>query len=192
MIARILILMSLLVLAIASPASAKGPDRAVVSVPGAEPLVFESEVDSPSIATKLASATGLFPVMFGPSDELRSERPAGHLGRAVTVEFRVPAGEEEALTIRQTLYPDAAGGPVTHTRAGQEGLSGPGYGGWYVTPRDEVSVIDQLRLPAAVQETSAADSGGSVPVAPIVGGALAVALVIAGAAALWVRRARQN
>ena len=131
----------LVLLAWAEPALAKGPDQATISGPGLVRPIVVSGLGEPGSTDKLgelADGSGLFLAMFGPDgssgQRLASEAPAGVLGPKYDLTYRVPDGTPTGGLVRQDLYPQAAGGPVTHTEAGQAVFGTRTSGGWYRAP----------------------------------------------------------
>jgi hypothetical protein len=153
----------MVVLATASPALAKGPDQATISGPGlARPIVLDGngEPGSGEHLGMLSDGSGLFLAMFGPSggQALTSEAPGGALGPKYELAYRVPGGEPTPATVRQDLYPRAAGGPVTYTRAGQPSFGSATSGGWYRAPDGFAQLLVTLGVPDVVVPAAARPS----------------------------------
>src|SRR5215213_5024608 len=111
----------------------------------------EGEPGSESDLGRLAEGSGLFPAMFGPDggggSGLAARPPAGSLGPRYTLVYRVPF--DRILLVRQDLYPLAAGGPVTYTRAGQEAFGGQRtFGGWFTAPVTFADLLVKVGVPA--------------------------------------------
>jgi MYXO-CTERM domain-containing protein len=190
-----------LVVALAGPAQAKGIESATIAVPGLdEPIAVDHPDDS-----KLPALTGFWEVMPGQPapPALTDNAPTKQLGPHYTITWRLTTDADEATEIRQDLYPDAEGGPLVHTAAGQSIFDGDTVNGWYRAP---ATLRDMLRflgvplgnatLPAASSATSPqeapAPSSDSPPWPAVfiaATGALALA-VVGGAVA--VRRARRR
>jgi hypothetical protein len=189
----------------AGPASAKGIQSATISGPG---------LDGPKDVTpangdggRLATLTGFWDVIPGqPRPPTFTEQaPAGRLGPRYTITWRLMTGPEETTAISQELYPDAAGGPLVHTPAGQRIFEGTTVGGWYAAPfvlRDVLSslgVPPAAPAPAKAARVSAVTPEGASPASPnaspwpavIIAATAVVALAGAGGA-LAVRRARRR
>jgi hypothetical protein len=183
----------------ASPAMAKGPDQATITGPGlAEPIVVNGpgEPGSGYELSELADGSGLFLAMFEPADPLLlSEAPAGPLGPKFEISFRVPDGNETASTVRQELYPQAAGGPVTYTEAGQVVFGRVTGEGWYRTPPSYSDLLERLGVPAAAggespaEQVAAPEPGTAPPTTsgwPVVLAIIAAAVaVLAGVVLAW-------
>jgi hypothetical protein len=142
------------VLAWAGPAMAKGPDQATITGPGLDTPIVVSGYGEPGSGSglgELAEGSGLFLVMFEASEagrRLAAEKPAGSLGPRFELSYRVPDGTGTGSTVRQELYPQAPGGPVTYTEAGQAVFGTTTLGGWYRTPAGFGDVLERLGVPA--------------------------------------------
>jgi hypothetical protein len=190
----------LVVIAWASPAMAKGPDQATITGPGLDKPVVVTGFGEPGSGDKLgelADGSGLFLVMFGSDGSARTivnEAPTGDLGPKFQLSYRVPDGTEAGSTVRQDLYPQAAGGPVTYTTPGQAVFGTTTTGGWYQSPASFGRVLTQLGLPSqangqaqpqpaatAQQESAPAPASPGLPVAAgilVAIAALAVVLLV--------------
>jgi hypothetical protein len=163
-----------LVLVSASPALAKGADRATISGPGlAGPIVVDAggdggggEPGSGGRLGALGDGSGLFLAMFGADGgkRLADQQPAGALGPRYELAYRVPDGGATPATVTQDLYPAAAGGPVTYTRAGQAVFGGHTTGGWYRAPAGFATLLTMLGVPGvtAVRTVPAASAAPSI------------------------------
>jgi hypothetical protein len=159
---RLLIIVAaaaVVVLGTAAPALAKGPDLATITGSElAEPIVVAGGGE-PGMAGRLsdlAQKSGLFPAMFGTSGAvpLLAQQPAGRLGPRYALVYRVPAGDD-TRSVRQDLYPSAAGGPLTYTPAGQTVFGGsPVTSGWFRGEDGLGALLARLGVPGA-SETSA-------------------------------------
>jgi hypothetical protein len=162
----------MLVLVSASPALAKGADRATISGPGlAGPVVVDAGGDGsggePGSGGRLATlgdGSGLFLAMFGADggSRLADQQPAGALGPRYELAYRVPDGGATPATVTQDLYPAAAGGPVTYTRAGQQVFGGTTSGGWYRAPASLATLLTTLGVPG-VTVAGTAPAAGAAP-----------------------------
>jgi hypothetical protein len=153
----------LAVLATASPALAKGADQAIITGPGlSKPIVVggNGEPGSSEGLGELADGSGLFVAMFGPNSggaaSLASTAPVGSLGAKYELTFRVPGGNPKPDTVRQDLYPLAAGGPVTFTPGGQSVLGTKTTGGWYRAPATFNALLKSLGVPDLVGAVASA------------------------------------
>jgi hypothetical protein len=191
-------------LALAGPASAKGIQSATITGPGLdEPIdVPPSEGDG----GRLAALTAVWEVMPGQPQPpgLSQQAPTGQLGRRYTVTWRLMTGPDETTAIRQDVYPDAAGGPLVHTAAGQPIFDGTTVGGWYEAPSGLRDMLRALGVPpagTALVEPSAATPSAELAPSPrhspwpgvMFGAAGALALAgVGGAVAIRARRARRR
>jgi hypothetical protein len=198
-----------IVVATASPASAKGADQATITGPGlSKPIVIggDGEPGSMEGLGQLSEGTGMFVAMFGPDagtgQQLSPKAPAVDLGPKYLIEFRVPGANPKPDMLRQDLYPMAPGGPVTYTAADQSVFDGKTGGGWYQGTSSLTVLLRQLGVPvpgpqaasATPPATSAGDAsnGGGVRPGrtpwPLIVGIVASAVVLLAGAALFVRR----
>lgn len=149
---------------LATPALAKGPSQASITGPGLAHTIAVSGNGEPGMQgplAVLAGQTGLFTVLFGAdasvpgqaSAPLRTPPPNASLGARYTIIYTVPGiapqpGEQYGQ-IRQDLYPDAAGGPVTYTPSGQDGFGGPlAVTGWLRASPGLTRTLAQLGVPS--------------------------------------------
>src|SRR5262245_14415345 len=137
----VMALVTVAVLATATPAAAKGPDQATITGPGlAHPIVVAGygEPGSTDYLGQLSEGSGLFPAVFGGDGPggtaLAAAPPAGPLGPSNELTYRIPDGTVSGATVRQDLYPSAPGGPVTYTQAGQSVFGTRSRAGWYRAP----------------------------------------------------------
>jgi hypothetical protein len=142
------------VLMTAGPAAAKGADKATITGPGiSTPIVVggDGEPGSTEGLGQLGDASGLFVAMFGPDSSgamaLTSTAPTGPLGPRYELTYRVPSGNPKPDTLKQHVYPLAAGGPVTFTPAGQPVLGTKTTGGWYRAPDTFRPLLTSLGVP---------------------------------------------
>jgi hypothetical protein len=132
--------LAVLLLAVPTAAQAKGATAATIDGggPGGLPggpisLRGDGEPGSPTDLGMLAQGTGLYATVFGgdPGAVLQAA-PTDRLGPRYTITwtFPDPAGGKDR-TLRQRVWPYAAGGPVTFTPAGRPVLDTTSSGGWY-------------------------------------------------------------
>src|SRR5262245_47219213 len=145
-------------MASAGPAWAKGIESASITGPG---LDHPLDATPPGDGGRLATLTGFWDVMPGqPRPPTFSEQaPPGTLGPRYTITWRLMTGPEETTAIRQDLYPDAAGGPLVHTAAGQPIFEGTTVGGWYAAPLGLRDVLGARGVPGAGARGLARRSG---------------------------------
>ena len=150
---RTLLLISLVALAYAPAATAKGPGEATIAGPGLDDSIVlrgNAEGDPGSPFGVFVDGTGFFPAVFErtPNPMLKTPRKRS-LGPRYTVVYSLPGGDRGTSTVRQDLYPYAAGGPVTYTPPGQEIFGGEvtTRGGWYAAPASFRQTLVSLGLP---------------------------------------------
>jgi hypothetical protein len=173
--------------ALATPALAKGTTQASITGPGlAHPVTTSVAAGSEALPeqgdalSSLADQTGLFTVLFGPNigdvrmpdmpSQMRTPPAAATLGPKYTLTYTVPgitpAPGQARDQIRQYLYPHAAGGPVIYTLPGQQGFGQPLQAtGWLRGTPQLTATLTRLGIPAGAPLPSAS-SAASVPAAP--------------------------
>src|SRR5262245_6235387 len=190
-------------MASAGPAWAKGIESASITGPG---LDHPLDATPPGDGGRLATLTGVWDVMPGqPRPPTFSEQaPPGTLGPRYTITWRLMTGPEETTAIRQDLYPDAAGGPLVHTAAGQPIFEGTTVGGWYAAPLGLRDVLGSLGVPVAgaAPATAAKAAGASSdradtasngsPWVSVIISAIAVLALAGAGGVVAVRRARRR
>jgi hypothetical protein len=131
--------LALLVAAVPTAAQAKGASAATISGggPGGLPggpidLKGDGEPGSGSDLSTLAEAAGVFALLFedGPGGELATA-PAGERGPRYAITWTFPNGDGGEDRVSQSVWPYAAGGPVTFMASGQPVLGATTKGGWY-------------------------------------------------------------
>jgi hypothetical protein len=132
--------LAVLLLAVPTAAQAKGATAATIDgggpggLPGG-PITLRGggEPGSSTDLGMLALGTGLYAAAFDPvAGGVVKAAPTDRLGPRYTITwtFPDPAGGKDR-TVRQLVYPYAAGGPVSFTPAGQAVLDTTTVGGWY-------------------------------------------------------------
>jgi hypothetical protein len=179
-------------LILAAAAQAKGPSQAQISGPGVDQITLSGGgEDGGTPLGNFAQSAGFFQATFRqtPDSTLR-QRPAGELGPKYTITYRVPGPSGSADTIRQDLYPYAAGGPLTYMQPGQKiFVTESTHGGWFrAAPGLKTMLVDR-GLPAT-PSLAAADDGSSAFDGrwPVVAVGLAGIALVAAASLLVVRR----
>ena len=118
------------VLAVASPAVAKGTSTVTVKGPGvARPISLDGEGTG-----KLTQAAGLYRAVFHePGSVVESRRPKGKLGPRYVATYGWLVAQDRTKPVRQELYPFADGGAWTYTPPRQRVFEteAPFQGGWY-------------------------------------------------------------
>jgi hypothetical protein len=200
-----------LLVALASPAAAKGPVGVMITGPSGKAVGAGGSVEDPMPPAfmSLMSELGLWralgsaelegPGPFSPSP------PDGLADDALGPRFRVDwemyhGGTAKGdLVLTQYVYPSAPGGPVVYTPGGQpiEPYAPETTGGWARTTGDVTATLTALgvdlsaRAPAAAPaRTPARGAQGGTDLAPALAGAGAAVLAAVVAAAVVVRRRR--
>ena len=197
------------VIALATPALAKGPTQAGITGPGlARPVVIAGGGEPGQLdrLAVLATQTDLYTAMFGAGgsvpapDRLRTPPPASALGPRYTIVYTVPGVTpqpgQEFGRIREGLYPRAAGGPVIYIPPGQQGFGQPLLvTGWLRGTPQLVHILARLGVRPRLGARTATAAGPSArpPASPatawlIILAVVVAAAVLAGAALLRHRR----
>jgi hypothetical protein len=193
-----------LVLALAGPVQAKGIQSATITGPGLQDPI---DVDHPD-DSKLPGLTGFWEVMPGQPapPALTDKAPTKQLGPRYTVTWRLMTDTDETTEIRQDLYPDAVGGPLVHTAAGQPIFDGGTVDGWYQAPATLRDMLRSLGVPLAKATRPAgssamtpqgapappSDDSAWPPVIAVATGAMVLASVGGAVALRRSRRARRR
>jgi hypothetical protein len=138
---RTLAVLGIAVLLVAVPtvARAKGASAATISgggsggLPGGPiTLKGDGEPGSGTDLANLADQAGVFTLLFedGSGGELEAV-PTGRRGPRYTITWTFPNGQGTDDTVRQSVWPYAAGGPLTYMASGQPVLESRTKGGWY-------------------------------------------------------------
>jgi hypothetical protein len=148
-------LLCFLALFLASPAQAKGPDRATLTGPGlAHRLVFNGYgSDGKAPLGVLTSEGGFWAQTFGTAaagvnqGKVLTAKPTGNLGPRYLVVYRVP-GPTTPSVILQELYPYAST-PVSHMPKQRFWRTRTAPGGWYQFGPTLKAVLIKAGLPAS-------------------------------------------
>ena len=206
-----MLVLALLLAAVPTAAQAKGASAATISgggsggLPGGPiDLAGDGEPGSGTDLANLAEAAGVFALLWedGQSGAVDAAPAAtGERGPRYTITWTFPNGAGGEDKVRQSVWPYAAGGPVTYMRPGQPVLDSTTKGGWYRSADNLRQTLITLGLPdrpplaAPAPAASATPAAGSAPAAdpapalwPRI--ALGVGLLLAAAAggALLLRR----
>jgi hypothetical protein len=136
---RALAFLALLLAAVPTAAQAKGASAATISGggPGGLPggpieLKGDGEPGAGTDLANLAEAAGVFALLWedGQSGALAAA-PTTRRGPRYTITWTFPNGDGGENLVRQSVWPYAAGGPVTFMATGQKVLDGTTKGGWY-------------------------------------------------------------
>jgi hypothetical protein len=146
----------------------------------------------------------------GPGGELASAPAATDRGPRYTITWTFPNGAGTEDKVRQSVWPYAAGGPLTFMASGQPVLDSTTKGGWFRSTDTLRQTLVTLGLPSrepltattpatsatpapATAQPSAAGRPAAAPdpapaVWPRVAAGLVLLLAVAGAGALFLRR----
>ncbi|HSO52260.1 MAG TPA: hypothetical protein VL330_05835 [Actinomycetes bacterium] len=207
-----MLVLALLLAAVPTAAQAKGASAATISgggpggLPGG-PITLEGdgEPGSGTDLANLAEEAGVFALLFedGPGGELASAPATTRRGPRYTITWTFPNGAGTEDKVRQSVWPYAAGGPLTFMDSGQPVLDATTKGGWFqATDTLRLSLIS-LGLPSRQPLTAPTPASPATPSAPaqpaaapdpapalwprlVIG--LALLLAVTAAGALFLRR----
>lgn len=103
----------------------------------------------PRASTKLADLVGFYPSVFEQVPDPTLEGRPANLGPRYRVSYQMFGDGRGKGTVRQDLYPYAAGGPVSHIAGGQR-LSenmGKTTGGWFQASEYALEGLTELGIP---------------------------------------------
>ena len=215
-----MVVLALLLAVVPTAAQAKGASAASISGggPGGLPggpigLKGDGEPGSGTDLANLAEAAGVFALLFedGPGGAIANP-PPGARGPRYTITWTFPNGAGGEDKVRQSVWPYAAGGPLTFMASGQPVLDTRTRGGWYRAGDDLRQSLIALGLPrrqplptpATAVDNAARPAPGSAPLphrgaepgagplraAPVAGLLLVVAGLGVGVALVLRRRSR--
>jgi hypothetical protein len=147
----IVVCISLLTLALAGSAAAKGPSQAKITGPGLGSGLLINGVGEGDTSTDLGLLVadgGFFPQVFGQSPSPMLKAQPQQLGPRYTVTYTVPGPTDS--TLEQELYPYAAAAPVSYMRPGQKFWDTQStLGGWYRGTAQLKAMLVHAGLPAS-------------------------------------------
>ena len=165
-----MLVLALLLAAVPTAAQAKGASAATISGggPGGLPggpidLNGDGEPGSGTDLANLADSAGVFATLFqdAAAGKLTSP-PPGDRGPRYTITWTFPNGAGGADKVRQSVWPYAAGGPITYLAPGQKVLDTTTEGGWF-------RAADNLRqslISAGLPDRPALTAPAPAPAAP--------------------------
>jgi hypothetical protein len=209
-----MLVLALLLAVVPTAAQAKGASGATISGggPGGLPggpinLKGDGEPGSGTNLANLAQAAGVWALLFedGPGGELASAPATANRGPRYTITWIFPNGAGTEDKVRQSVWPYAAGGPLTFMASGQPVLDATTKGGWYQAADNLRQSLIALGLPsrepltAPATATAPATPAPATPAAPAapdpapavwprVAVGLALLLAVAGGALVLRRR----
>ena len=169
--------LALLLAAVPTAAQAKGASAANISGggPGGLPggpidIKGDGEPGSGSDLADLADATGMWALLFEdgqPGNLDAAPVPAATRGPRYTITWTFPNGSGTEDKVRQSVWPYAAGGPITYLAAGQKVLDTRTEGGWFRAADNLRRSLITLGLPARPALTAKAPAPAApAPVTP--------------------------
>jgi hypothetical protein len=206
-----MLVLALLLAAVPTAAQAKGASAATISGggPGGLPggpidLKGDGEPGSGTSLSNLAEAAGVFALLWEdgqPGALTSAPLPPAQRGARYTITWTFPNGDGGEDQVRQSVWPYAAGGPLTFMATGQKVLDGTTKGGWYRAGDNLRQLLIGLGLPnRPALATPAAPAASPAPASaaepapalwPKVAAGIGLFVVIAVAVAL-VRRRRSS
>jgi hypothetical protein len=205
-----MLVLALLLAVVPTAAQAKGASGATISGggPGGLPggpinLKGDGEPGSGTNLANLAQAAGVWALLFedGPGGELASAPATANRGPRYTITWIFPNGAGTEDKVRQSVWPYAAGGPLTFMASGQPVLDATTKGGWFQATDALCLSLISLGLPSRQPLAAPAPASPATPSAPaqpapdpapalwprlVIGLALLLAVTTAGA--LFLRR----
>ena len=169
------LVLALLLAVVPTAAQAKGATGATISGggPGGLPggpitLKGDGEPGSGTDLADLAQAAGVWAVLFddGPGGELASVPATADRGPRYTITWIFPNGAGTEDKVRQSVWPYAAGGPLTFMVSGQPVLDATTKGGWFQATDDLRQSLIALGLPSRQPLTATSPAGPAAPAAP--------------------------
>jgi hypothetical protein len=150
-----MLVLALLLAAVPTAAQAKGASAATISGggPGGLPggpidLKGDGEPGAGTDLANLAEAAGVFSLLWEDSTGAAlASAPTTRRGPRYTITWTFPNGAGGEDKVLQSVWPYAAGGPVTFMAAGQKVLDGATRGGWFRAADDLRERLVTLGLP---------------------------------------------
>jgi hypothetical protein len=154
-----MLVLALLLAVVPTAAQAKGATGATISGggPGGLPggpinLKGDGEPGSGTDLANLAEAAGVWALLFedGPGGELTAAPTTATADRGprYTITWVFPNGAGAEDKVRQSVWPYAAGGPLTFMASGQPVLNATTKGGWFQAADDLRQSLIALGLPS--------------------------------------------
>jgi hypothetical protein len=155
-----MLVLALLLAAVPTAAQAKGASAATISGggPGGLPggpidMKGDGEPGSGTNLSNLAEAAGVFTLLWEdgqPGALTSAPLPPAQRGARYTITWTFPNGDGGEDQVRQSVWPYAAGGPLTFMATGQKVLDGTTKGGWYRAGDNLRQLLITLGLPNRV------------------------------------------
>jgi hypothetical protein len=166
-----MLVLALLLAAVPTAAQAKGATAANISGGGAGGLpggpidiTGDGEPGSGTDLANLAEAAGMWALLFedGQPGNLAAAPASSRRGPRYTITWTFPNGAGTEDKVRQSVWPYAAGGPITYLAPGQKVLDTTTEGGWF-------RAADNLRqslISAGLPDRPALTAPAPAPAAP--------------------------
>jgi hypothetical protein len=170
-----MLVLALLLAVVPTAAQAKGASGATISGggPGGLPggpinLKGDGEPGSGTNLANLAQAAGVWALLFedGPGGELASAPATANRGPRYTITWIFPNGAGTEDKVRQSVWPYAAGGPLTFMASGQPVLDATTKGGWFQAADNLRQSLIALGLPSREPLTTPSPATPAAPAAP--------------------------
>jgi len=152
-----MLVLALLLAAVPTAAQAKGASAATISGggPGGLPggpidMKGDGEPGSGTNLSNLAEAAGVFALLWEdgqPGALTSAPLPPAQRGARYTITWTFPNGDGGEDQVGQSVWPYAAGGPLTFMATGQKVLDGTTKGGWYRAGDNLRQLLITLGLP---------------------------------------------
>jgi hypothetical protein len=154
---RIVAVVTATVIAFGSPAEAKGPSALTITGVGVDrPIVLEDDsLVWPSIVNESVFFDAAFSSteIFGGLAFAKARSTSAHvdLGPRLRLTWSVYWDTNRPHHLVQDLYPDAPGGPLLYTPAGQTLYDQKTLGGWYRARAVFVAALETAGVPSAAE-----------------------------------------
>ena len=167
-----MLVLALLLAVVPTAAQAKGATGATISGggPGGLPggpitLKGDGEPGSGTDLADLAQAAGVWALLFddGPGGELASAPATADRGPRYTITWIFPNGAGTEDKVRQSVWPYAAGGPLTFMASGQPVLDATTKGGWFQATDNLRQSLIALGLPSRQPLTATSPATPAAP-----------------------------
>ena len=173
-LAMLVLVLALLLAVVPTAAQAKGATGATISgggsggLPGGPiSLKGDGEPGSGTNLANLAQAAGVWALLFedGPGGELASAPATANRGPRYTITWTFPNGAGTEDKVRQSVWPYAAGGPLTFMASGQPVLDATTKGGWFQAADNLRQSLIALGLPSREPLTATSPAAPAAPAA---------------------------
>ncbi len=155
---RILVVFILAALLTSIPAAAHAKGATEATISGGGPRGLPNGPVTLTVGPdldRLATQAGMWALLFedGPGANLQSA-PTARRGPHYTISWAFPDSDGDYEVVRQSVWPYAVGGPVTHMASGQPVFGVKTNGGWFRATDDLRVLLIALGLPDRPPPTS--------------------------------------